>query len=268
MRLTLVLVLLSVSGGPLLADVARDVRDGRLDLGNPDGGFFELGPRMVYRSLPVAGVDDLEIQLHIGGYYRFKRFFFDFSAESHNRVQIGYNAYSGPLWSIDLLGASGESGIDGNLSDELEDFDDRPPLALIGIRATAYSGPLIAQFEAFSEVHDDIENGVNLTGSLARTWLIRNWNAHLIVSARYYSAGYNDYIYGIDPDEATPTYPAYKARASVSYVTEIGFSYPLSESWVFRTQGRYWALAETLKQSPFLSDDSYTEVGASLMFVY
>ena len=252
-----------------VADVSRDIRDGRLDLGNQNGGFFEIGPRLDFSSIPVTGVEEnnLNFSVHIGGYYRFKRFFVDIAAESHSRVQFGYNALSRPLWSIDLLAASSEAGIDSRFSDELEDIDSRPGGLNFGVRVTAYPGSLIAQFEALADVsgrHD----GFTMTGSLARNWLVRNWNVHAILGARYYSASYTDYIFGIDEDEASDRFPEYEAGTSAAYVTEVGASYPMSEYWVFRTTARYWALSDSMARSPFLFDDDFVEIASSIMFVY
>ncbi len=250
-----------------LADVARDVRDGRQDLGTPDGGFIEFGPRLSYSSIPIEGADSGSVDFHVGGYYRFKRFFLDVSQNSHNRVQLGYNAYSSPLWSIDVLGASSEGGIDNRISDELADIDDRRPGLIMGLRGTIYSGPLIAQFEALADV-EGLHDGFMMTGSIARNWLVRNWNAHAIIGARYYSAGYTDYIFGVDEDEASDRFPAYTAGASITYVTEIGMSYPLSEYLVLSNTLRYWALSDSIKRSPLLTDDDYTEIATALVFVF
>lgn len=266
-RLVLPLGILMLMPVSAAADVARDVRDGRQDLGNPNGGFFEIGPRLDFSSIPVDGADDYHLSLHIGGYYRFKRFFVDIAAESHSRVQFGYSAYAGPQWSIELLGASSEAGIDSRLSDELEDIDERPGGVNFGVRVTAYPGSLIAQFEALSDI-SGLHDGFTMTGSIARNWLVRNWNVHAILGARYYSAAYTDYIFGIDEDEATLRFPQFTAGTSHTFVTEIGVSYPLSEYWVFRTTARYWALSDSISRSPFLNDNDFVEVASSMMFVY
>ncbi len=264
-QISLLIGLLSCSMA-YATDIARDVRGGREDETIEQGGYFELSFSAGYDGLPVVSPKPTFLNISIGGHYRFKRFFIDAFAESYE-IQFGLNAYSGSLWSVDVLAAASEQGIDSEFSDELKSFAERPGSLSAGIRATGYLGSYIVQFEALDDV-SDTHDGHLLSAFIARQWLVRNWNFHALLGGRYQSANVVDYLFGVDADEVTERFAAYQAVAGTTYVTELGFSYPLNEYWIFRGTGRWYELPDSIANSPFITDDAYFLARATLTFVY
>lgn len=249
------------------ADISRDVRAGREDESIENDGYLEVSFSAIYNEMPIPGADRYVGTIGLGGHYRYKRFFIDAHAESYNQFQFGLNAYSGDIWSVDLLGASSEHGVDSELNRELIAFTQREPAGYLGVRATGYNGPYIFQFEALGDV-SDVHDGALLTASAARTWLYHNWNFHALLGARFESAKTLDYQFGIDPIEATTAYPVYEAGSGTTFVTEFGVTYPLSENFILKTTGRWWELPSAVVGSPFITNDSYLTFSASITFVY
>jgi len=249
------------------ADISRDIRAGREDESVENDGYLEFSFSSILNQMPIPRSDEFIRTVGIGGHYRYKRFFIDAHAESYNQFQLGLNAYSGNMWSIDSLIAGSEHGVDSELNTELKLFTKREEATFFGVRATGYNGPYILQFETLWDI-SELHYGSLLTASFARTWLYRNWNFHALLGARYESARTLDYQFGIDPEEASATYPEYQAGAGTTFVTEAGVTYPLNQYFVFKSTFRWWELPSAVVGSPFITDDSYLTFSNSITFVY
>lgn len=249
------------------ADISRDVREGREDETIVNDGYFEISVSAILNEMPIPGSDQLIGKIGLGGHYRYKRFFVDAHAESYNQTQLGLNVYSGDVWSIDVLNATSEHGVDSELNRELKEFTDRDSASYLGVRATAYNGPFIYQLETLRDV-SNVHEGTLITATAARQWLVRNWNFHALLGARYESAEALDYQYGNTIEDATSIYPAYDAGAGTTFVTEVGVTYPLNEHFVFKSTGRWWELPGAIVDSPFIEGDSYLTFSTSITFVY
>ncbi len=264
---TVLLVFIGSLGTAFAADVARDIRGGRQDEGADFAGYIELGAHAATGQMPVVGVENTEIRFTVGGHVRAKGFFLDFLTESYNRGQLGYHLYSGNTWSFDLIATGSPDGIDNTLSNELDGLRDRSGAVESGLRVTGFTGPLIVQFEALSDITGS-HDGAILSGSVARSYLWRNWNLHWLLGARYLSSETTSFLFGVDESEASERFPRYNAGAGVTYVTELGATLPLNQYFVFRGTARYWSLPDSIADSPFIEDQNYSEITASVVFVY
>ena len=264
---TAMLLLLLLAHGAYAADISRDIREGREDESLEHGGYFEFSLSSILNQMPIPGSDELIGTIGIGGHYRYKRFFIDAHAESYNQFQLGLNAYSGEVWSVDFLTATSEHGVDSELNTELKLFTERDSASYLGVRATGYNGPYLLQFETLWDI-SELHYGTLLTASVARTWLYRNWNFHALLGARFETARALDYQFGIDADEATAAYPEYEADSGTTFVTEAGVTYPLNEYLVLKSTFRWWELPSAVVGSPFITDDSYLTFSNSITFVY
>jgi len=265
-RITLVTVLL-VSPTVFSADISRDVREGREDESIENGGYIEISVSAILNQMPIPGSDQLIGNIGLGGHYRYKRLFVDAHAESYNQFQFGINAYSGEVWSFDVLAASSQHGIDSELNRELQEFSNREPASFLGVRGTGYNGPYIFQFEALRDV-SEVHNGTLITATVARQWLYRNWNFHALFGGRFESAEALTYQFGVEASKATEIYPAYRAGSGTTIVSEIGVTYPLNEHFILKSTGRWWELPSATVGSPFIEDDSYLTFSTSITFVY
>lgn len=249
------------------ADIARDVRAGREDETLLFDGYLEFSASASRVQIPIDGVDDYIGKFGVGGHIRYRRFFIDVFAESYNQFQTGLNILSDDVWSVDLLGASSEHGVDSELNRELQLFSDRNPAFFLGFRATAYRPNYILQFEALNDV-SRVHNGSLITATIAKTWLYHNWNFHALIGGRYESPATLDYQFGNSPEDATENYPAYKARAGTTFVSELGVTYPLNEHFIFNATGRWWKLPPAIIDSPFINSDLYLTATGTITFVY
>lgn len=266
-RLTLGTVVLLVCQSVFAADISRDVREGREDESIEIGGYIEISVSAILNEMPIPGSDQLIGKIGLGGHYRFKRLFVDAHAESYNQFQFGINAYSGDVFSFDILGATSQHGVDSELNRELQEFSNREPAFFLGVRGTAYNGPYIFQFEALRDV-SDVHNGTLITATAARTWLYRNWNFHALIGARFENKEALTYQFGVDPSQATEIYPAYTAGSGATIVSEIGVTYPLNQFFILKSTGRWWELPSAIVGSPFIEGDSYLTFSTSITFVY
>jgi len=264
---TVILASLGIVGGAQAADVARDIREGRQDETTDFSGYFEVGGRFSAGSFPVVGADNARMEFTLGGHLRIRRFFVDIFAESYNRGQLGYNFYSGPTWSFDLIATGSPDGINTALSEELEGLRDRSGALEGGLRVTGYTDPFIVQFVALRDMSGLHEGGL-LTGTIARQYLVRNWNLHWLLGARYQSAELSNFLFGVEADESSDRFPEYRAGAGITYVSEIGATLPINEYFVFRGTGRFWSLSDSMADSPLFTSQNYSEVIASVVFVY
>jgi len=261
------LLFLTASQWACAADISRDVRAGREDESVENGGYLEISASAILNEMPIPRTDKYIGTFSVGGHYRYKRFFVDAYSESYNQFQLGINALSGPIWSLDILSAVSEHGVDSELNRELKAFTSRDPAFHLGVRATGYSGPYIFQVEAMADV-SQAHGGDLVTASIARHWLVQNFNFHALAGARYESARALDYQFGVDADEATEIYPVYEAGAGTTLVAEAGITYPINQYFVFRSTGRWWELPSSVVGSPFITNDSYLTLSATITFVY
>jgi len=266
-QLLAILFLSLLSFDAFSADISREIRAGREDETIKFDGFLELSFSGIVNKMPIPGSDELIGTIGVGGNYRYKRWFWDVHAESYNQFQIGYNFYYGEDWSLDVMGAASEHGVNSELNTELKLFTEREAATFLGFRATGYDGPYILQFEALWD-YSRLHSGSLTTGSIARTWLVRNWNFHTLFSARYESANTLDYQFGVDASEANEVYPEYQANAGLTFVTEFGVTYPVNEFIVLKSTARWWELPTAVLDSPFITNDSYATFSTSINFVY
>lgn len=261
------LFLLLVSQGLFAADISRDVRAGREDESIKNDGYLEFSASAILNEMPIEGSDKLIGTIGLGGHYRYRRFFIDAHTESYNQFQLGLNAYSGDVWSVDVLAATSEHGVDSELNRELKEFTRRSPATYLGIRGTGYSGPYIFQIEVLKDV-SKVHNGALITATAGRQWLFRNWNFHALIGARYESSEALDFQFGIDADEATEIYQVYEAGSGTTIVSEVGITYPLNQYFILKSTGRWWELPSATVGSPFINGDSYLTLSTSITFVY
>ncbi len=278
-RACLVCVALLLSATQVIAgDIASDVRNGG-STQDSEGGYLELGVSLSYLKGPDVDDNDegLVVDVAAGGSYRYRGFFIEAFQTTSDGVSIGYRLWDNERWSFDLL-ASSMFGLftddedDNNLSRLSEArrnqklVDQDTFYNGVGLRATGYFGDYVFQYRLVTDIHDG--NGVISTARLGRSWQIKNWNLHSIISAQYTSAETNNYWYGISDDEATQRFPAYSLGSTISFSAEIGATYPLSEHWVYRSFIRYTDLTSEVSRSPLADSNNTTTVITSISYVF
>jgi len=186
--------------------------------------------------------------LFINGSYTWNNFFIENYSESGHGLVLGYNAFTNDNWSLDLMATTGWLKVsfenDGRYSPDNDEL-------MVGGRLSGYVGNNIVQFSINQDATGD-HNGTTASALIGRNWQLRNWNFHGILGVEYISAKLNDYYVGVSEESAArlDNLDAYKADESVSFSTELGVTYPISEDWVFRATGRAVTLPDAITDSP------------------
>lgn len=256
----------SLIAGTSFADIARDIREGGAPIRN-DGGYLELGLGYQYLNNSRIENDDCDDDcdgeaqvLLLSGAYSYKGVFIEFTFDSVEDANIGFNFLNTEHWSWDLLASnSGDiRGVDDSKFDILSLTNAEKDLALIdrdtdyggaGIRATGYWGDTIFQYRLVAGTG---KKGITSSARLGRSWQAKNWNFHAIASAGYNSKKTNQYLFGVTPDEATERFSEYSPDASVTFSADAGVSYPLSKRFVWRSFVRESIQPGTIKDSPLI----------------
>lgn len=265
------------------ADIASDVRKGA---GAPDysnGGYFEVGLSANYANNPIEEGDDDEDDggfgagLVLAGGYRYEGFFFEASQGSFDGLNLGYHLWNNQRWSVDFL-ANSSTGLftlnsrDDNFRNSNEarrnrKLEERRRLySGLGFRLTGYFDNYILQYRLVTDTNGG--DGVVSTARLGRSWQVKNWNFHGVISAQYTSAETNRSWHGVSDVEATTRFPEYDPGESVSFSAEIGVTYPLGKDWVFRSFVRYAPLSDEVKNSPLIDDDHGIVFFNSISYVF
>ncbi len=262
------------------ADIATDVRSGTDGPSTNNGGYFEIGVAVGYLTHPQIIDDENEgwdIDPSLAGGYRYKGFYIEASHGTFDGLNLGYNFWNSQHWSVDLLASSLNGTFDSENVDTIDDrlseaqrnseLIDRDTLySGAGIRLTGYYDDYILQYRLVTDTHSG--NGVTSTARLGRSWQVKNWNFHGVVSAEYASATTNRYWWGVGAAEATTRFPEYQPDASVSYNAEVGVTYPLGKDWVLRSFARYGLLSDEEKDSPLADEDHMVWFVNSISYVF
>lgn len=263
------LILASISDAALASGISRDVRESaNIEQTEHNGGYFELGVgitaqnKIIFKGNEDENKTFLGARINLG--YQWNGLFVDLNDD--DGFSFGYNAINTEHWSYDLIGGR-LLGIDKDNSDDFEVLRKRESVATFGLRATGYYDDNIFQFEVRQANHDDFD-GTQASILAGTSWQYRNLNTHLIAGIHYSSSGINDYYWGVTPEEATPEFAEYQLDNSLSFSTELGMTYPLSESWILKGKLNYAYGSEEFADSPLRADDSQHFVSASAAVIY
>jgi len=261
-------------------DITHSVRSGNEQTDSTEN-YLEIGVLYAVGSGPSFGDDGnwSDSSLIINGSYNWNGLFIENYSESGHGLIAGYNAFNNDNWSLDLTITTdwGQKNFDNNgryPSLNNEDYND--PLT-VGGRLTGYLGNNVVQFAINQDATGD-HNGTTASALIGRSWQVRNWNFHGIVGVEYASAKLNNFYVGVSEARATSSRfdfieggaSAYDAGASVSFSTELGVTYPITEDWVFRATGRVATISDEITDSPYYvnKDSVATSFRTSLSYVF
>jgi len=259
----------------IAGDLASDVRKGASGPDSGNGGYLEVGGGLMTYTSPFYGTPEgnkkdevhTELFVDISARYQYNGWFVEVFSQSPEEFTLGYNFYNGSNWSVDLVGLSAHEEMDEDTSKDFRGLNRRRFDFLVGPRGTAYLGNYIVQVHALKDIWSTHE-GELYSFKLARHWQVRNLNFHAIVGATYRTQKVMDYYYSIEADEATEKFPEYTAPGGMSYIFEVGATYPLSESWVFRGFIRSVQLDTDFVDSPLILDDHGEMIATAISYVF
>lgn len=262
-------------------DLSSDVRKGASGPDSGNGGYVEVGAGLTSYTSPMVGVpegnqkDDVhtEIFLDISARYQYNGWFMELFSQSLEQFTMGYNFYNGSNdytsgnWAIDWVALAEHDEMSAKETNDYRGLKTRRGDFMSGPRATAYLGNYIVQLHALTDI-SRTHYGELYSLKLARHWQYRNWNFHSIVGGTYRSQEITNYYFSIDTDEASARYPEYNAPAGMSYVAELGATYPISEKWVFRGFIRRIELESVATKSPLILDDHGEMIATAISYVF
>lgn len=263
-------------------DLSSDVRKGASGPDSGNGGYVEVGAGLNTYTSPIVGLPEgnkkgevhTEIFLDINARYQYNGWFMELFSQSLEQFTMGYNFFNGSNaynnegnWALDWVALAEHDEMSTEESNDYRGLKKRRGDFMSGPRATAYLGNYIVQLHALTDI-SSTHYGELFSLKLARHWQYRNWNFHGIVGATYRSREIADYYYSIDASEASEKYPEYYAPAGMSYVTELGATYPLSEKWVFRGFIRRIDLDRNANDSPLILDDRSEMIATAISYVF
>lgn len=106
------------------------------------------------------------------------------------------------------------------------------------------------------------------------SWDVKNfnnsgWHLGMLIGPTYHSAGYNNYLYTVDPQYATAKRPAYQAKAGYGGANIIGgISKRFGRTW-FAGFAKYDRLSgAAFEDSPLVKKRSYATFGVALTYIF
>ncbi|MFT6779532.1 MAG: outer membrane protein [Paraglaciecola sp.] len=271
----------SFSSASVANDITQIIRSDTEQTGSTEN-YLEIGIMYAAGSGPSFGDDDgnkSETMQLINFSYNWNDLFIENYSESGTGITFGYNAFNNDNWSLDLTVTTDrwQFYFDNNgryPAINNEKYSD--PLT-VGVRLTSYLGNNVVQFSVNQDATGD-HNGTTISALIGRNWQVRNWNFHGIVGVEYASVKLNDYHIGVsDARAASPRFDfieggasAYEAGDSVSFSTELGVTYPITQDWVFRATGRVATISDEITDSPYYvtKDSVATSFRTSLSYVF
>jgi len=265
------------------ADLARQGRGATAASAQENGGFLELGVVVVAERSAFARKDpaengdgELGLELSLSGGYQYERLFIEATESWFGGLNLGVNLAHTDNWSVDLLLAN----IAGIIS---IDSDEPPPPATenernnaildrdslfiaAGTRVTGYFDDNIVQLRLVSDWYEG--NGIQGSLRAGRQWQLGNWNLQGLIGARYYSAQFNSYLYGVTATEASTRFPAYSADNAWIPELELGASYPINKDWIYTSRLRYKQLPGSITDSPIVAEDDEVVVQTGFHYVF
>jgi outer membrane protein len=140
---------------------------------------------------------------------------------------------------------------------------------MLGGRLTGYFGQNILQVSIKHDARGR-SKGTVASALLGRNWQVNDWNFHGLAGLTLADAKFNDYYLGVSDAEAAITdFEAYDGKASVSFNSSVGVTYPISESWEFRATAHAGSNFG-YNDSPLFSKkrDFYTGISSSITYEF
>lgn len=242
----------SFSSAIFASDIGQNLRN-NTEQASDSENYLELGVMIRVRDTKTFKSSNGEgsytsTGLFINGSYSWNNIFIENYSESGHGLVVGYNAFTNDDWSLDLMATTDFLKV--SLEHDSLYSSDKDEL-MIGGRLSGYVGNNIVQFSINQDATGD-HNGTTASALIGRNWQLRNWNFHGIIGVEYVSAKLNDYYVGVSEESAASwdNLDAYKAGDSVSFSTELGVTYPISEDWVFRATGSAMTIPDVIADSP------------------
>jgi outer membrane scaffolding protein for murein synthesis (MipA/OmpV family) len=256
------------------------------------GGYLKIGSGYKYEVTPYRD-EKSGVAIFISGRYQFNNGLYIEASHGANELSlgnsVGYNFFNTEHWSFDahISQAHGSTSMRFNLKDAKDESSDikvyhmdRSDTQMLGLRTTGTYGQTTIQFIAAPySFNKDYDDGVFASAWLAHSWQIKNWELYASAGVNYRSKEIVNYYYATSDEIVsldTPIIPAYKADGGFDIITQVGLSYPVSESILFESYLRYTDISDSISDSPVMQlfsglndrSDNVTEFGLLFSYVF
>ena len=138
-----------------------------------------------------------------------------------------------------------------------------------GLSFAASSDLGYIEFLYLTDLQDN-SNGSLISGEVGKKYTSGKWMFWPSVSATWFSDDFNDYYYGVSPNEASVSLnrPAYQASSSVSFAIQTYVIYEISHHWQLFGYLRGDVLGEAVRDSPIVGDDYMVSGTLSLLYKF
>lgn len=247
-----------------------------LSQGNDTSISFELGVQVVFADIPIVGWVSTDPDDPTGktllplpifeGRFQWKGLFLEANSNSFSLFGLGYSPWSNENTSVDLVLSDGLGQYEPGIG-AFESVEKRDANVFAGVRSTHHFENTLVQFEIHSDVlgtHD----GQMAAVQAGRIWQVRNWSLHGLVGARYLTANFLDYYFGITERESTAEIPPYEASGGTLGTLEIGGTLPLTNKWIFKSNVQSFYLPDSVSASPLADGRIGIILSSSVSYVF
>jgi outer membrane protein len=180
-------------------------------------------------------------------------------------TRIGMYVYGKQNWGISLTAQPRVFGYRARDSASLSAMSERHPTWEGGV---AVGGQNSQGFAELTYFHDllNYSNGFLVRLEIGKTISQGRWTHIPSFYIIRYSSTFNNYYYGVRPEERLPQRPAYHANAGVNYALQDFAIIELSKKWYISADLRADYLASEVTRSPIVGDQWMLSGMLALMY--
>ena len=238
--------------GPLL-DYIRDY----------DLNDYALGLSIAASQSPYLGADDSITAYPILTSFRHSSLTDDWLLIQGGN--IGFRYVTDNDWELGLIGRWQPLGAGLKRSDDLLGLDEREWTVeggpLIGWRGF----PIHVQFRSYWEAPSR-HNGTTSELEFRLPWEHQRGYIVPSVTVAYLSDDYADYYFGVNPLEATATFPEYEPGSAINTSVDITFGHQLGRNWLLQTRVGVEFLGSAIEESPVIDGNRLWSGSISLAY--
>ena len=251
------------------------------------GGYLEIGTAVYAERTIKARLDGDDRQptntgagVYVAGAWRKGTVFFEGRRGGVDGASLGITLWHDERRALELLAAhlpgSVKLGFRVGEDEVGADEDDRARSAALldrdqvvgtsGLRYREYRGDTLLQASAVADWQHG--NGLVLGLHVGHQWQLGNWNLQGIVGLRGVGAELVDYLYGVDEDEATTRFAAYRGEDTLFGETELTVTRALGRDWVLRSNLIARHFGDGISDSPLVAADDALSAELGVAYVF
>ena len=253
------------------------------------GGYLEIGAAAYAERSIRARLDgegrrpsDAGTGFYIAGAWRKGPVFIEGRRGGLDGASLGLTLWHDRGRALELLAAHlpGSVELSFTVDDDDDDVDaeadDRTRSAELlgrdqivgtsGLRYREYRGDTLLQASAVIDWQHG--NGLLVGLHAGRQWQLANWNLQGVVGLRGAGAALVDYLYGIDDDEATARFAAYRGENTVFGEADVGITRALGRNWILGSNLRVRYFGDGITDSPLVAADDALSAELGVAYVF